>query len=62
MRIQPRRERCASCSRCEVAQHIAIALAVLKPPIQIGHGRKLPNQSDRDRDVKPQDAADRRNE
>jgi hypothetical protein len=33
----------------EVAQHIAIALAVIRPPIQIGRGRKLPDQSDRDR-------------
>jgi hypothetical protein len=33
----------------EVARHISIALAVIKPPIQIGRGPKLPDQSDRDR-------------
>jgi hypothetical protein len=33
----------------EVAQHIAIALAVITPPIQFGRGRKLPDQGDRDR-------------
>jgi len=33
----------------EVAQHLAIALPVIRPPIQIGRGRKLPDQSDRDR-------------
>ena len=33
----------------DVALHISVALAVIRPPIQIGRGRKLPDQSDRDR-------------
>jgi hypothetical protein len=33
----------------EVAQHLMIALSVIRPPIQIGRGQKLPDQSDRDR-------------
>jgi hypothetical protein len=33
----------------EVAHQIAVALAVIRPPIQIGRGRKLPDQSDGER-------------
>lgn len=33
----------------EIATTVAIAFSVVHPPIQIGRGRKLPHQSDRDR-------------
>jgi len=33
-------------SREEVARDIAIALAVLHPPVQFGRGRKLPHEAD----------------
>ncbi len=36
-------------SREEVARDIAIALAVIRPPVQIGRGRKLPHEADEQR-------------
>ena len=36
-------------SREEVARDIAIALAVIRPPVQIGRGRQLPHESDEQR-------------
>lgn len=36
-------------SREEVARDIAIALAVIRPPIQAGRGRKLPGEADEER-------------
>lgn len=36
-------------TREEIIHHVSIALAVLRPPVQIGRGRKLPDESDRDR-------------
>jgi hypothetical protein len=36
-------------SRDEVTRDIAIALAVMAPPVQFGRGRKLPLEGDRER-------------
>jgi hypothetical protein len=36
-------------SREEVARDIAIALAVIRPPIQAGRGRRLPGEGDDER-------------
>jgi hypothetical protein len=36
-------------SREEVARDLAIALAVMTPPIQFGRGRRRPDESDADR-------------
>jgi hypothetical protein len=36
-------------SREEVARDIAIALAVIRPPIQVGRGRRLPGEADAER-------------
>ncbi len=33
----------------EVARDIAIALAVIRPPIQVGRGRRLPAEADEQR-------------
>ncbi len=35
-------------SQDELILCVAIALKVLRPPVQIGRGRKLPHESDRD--------------
>jgi hypothetical protein len=35
--------------REKLVSDISIALAVIRPPIQVGRGRKLPSQSERDR-------------
>jgi hypothetical protein len=36
-------------SREEVARDLAIALAVIRPPIQVGRGRRLPGEADDER-------------
>jgi hypothetical protein len=36
-------------SREEVARDIAIALAVVRPPVQVGRGRRLPGDADAER-------------
>ena len=36
-------------SREEAVSLLFIALAVIRPPIQVGRGKKLPHESDRDR-------------
>jgi hypothetical protein len=38
-------------SREEVARDIAVALAVIRPPIQVGRGRRLPHEADRQRQM-----------
>jgi hypothetical protein len=36
-------------SREEVVRDIAIALAVIRPPVQVGRGRRLPGETDEER-------------
>lgn len=38
-----------ACTRDEIARDIALALAVLRPPVQIGHRRKRPGEADVER-------------
>jgi hypothetical protein len=38
-------------SREEVARDIAVALAVIRPPVQVGRGRRQPHEADKQRQM-----------